>query len=210
MSSPNGENHSPIRAVFFDLGNVLLDFDFGRAARKLSRLTGRPEPELTWSVATVVERTRYEFGHTRTDEFLKQLSRALGLQMERNELRDLWSDIFSENAEMIALARSLRGIVPRHVLSNTNELHIEFIRERFPFFAEFDGYVYSYEERVGKPDSKIYEIALQRAHAAAAHSLFIDDREENVHGARQVGMRAIHYANRTQAMKEIRQCLQLD
>ena len=113
VESGTGPKNSKIETVFFDLGNVLLDFDFGLAARKLSRLTERPEPELTWSVATVVERTQYELGRASTEEFVDAVRRALGIQMDRNEFRDLWSDIFRENEEMIALARSLRGVVPR-------------------------------------------------------------------------------------------------
>lgn len=203
-------HNSHITTVFFDLGNVLLDFDFGRAAKKLSALIHRPEPEITWTVATVVERTRYEFGQTSTKDFHEQMCRALGVSMPLGEFRELWSDIFVENDEMVALAVSLRGKIPRFILSNTNDLHIDFIRERFPFFAGFEGYVYSHEERVGKPDARIYEIALRRAGTDAAHSLFIDDRAENVIGARTVGMHAIHYANRAHALKEIQQCLHTD
>lgn len=202
--------NSHIHTVFFDIGKVLLDFDFGLAARRLSAMTGRPEAEITWLVATIVEKTQYEIGQTSTADFIGEVSRQLGTQMTRDRFREIWADIFTENAEMVALARSLRGAKKRHLLSNTNELHVEFFTEKFPFIREFDGFTYSHVERVGKPDPKIYQIALQTAGADAAHSLFIDDREENVIGARHVGMKAIHYADKTQAMKEIKQCLQLD
>jgi FMN phosphatase YigB (HAD superfamily) len=202
--------NSHIHTVFFDIGNTLLDFDFGVAARRLSAMTGRPEPEVTWAMATLVERTRYELGWTTSEEFIRCVSAHFGLSLGRAEFRDVWSDIFTENDEMIALARALRGVKPRYLLSNTNDLHAEFFTERYPFIREFDGHIYSHLEGVGKPDPGIYRRALERAQTDAAHSLFIDDREENILAARQLGMNAVHYADRTQAMKEIRQCLQLD
>ena len=125
-------NHSQIHDVFFDLGNVLLPFDFGRAARKISALTGRPESEVTWQVATVVEKTGYEFGRSSTAEFHRVINQHCGLQMSLDELRHIWGDIFSENAEMVDLARELKGRKRRHILSNTNELHIEYVKSNFP------------------------------------------------------------------------------
>lgn len=203
-------NHSPITTVFFDIGNVLLFFDFAHASRKLSRLTGLREAEITWMVAATAERTGYEYGRCSTDDFMREISNRLGIRCDRGEFREIWGDIFTENPEMIALARSLRGLKHCHLLSNTNELHVEFFTEKFPCIREFDGHTYSYQERVGKPDPRFYRIALERADADAAHSLFIDDREENVAGARQVGMKAVHYADHRGAMKEIRQCLHID
>ena len=203
-------NNSRIDTVFFDIGNVLLNFDFAHGARKLSKMSGVREAELTWMVGATVERTGYECGRCSTDEFIQIIFKQLRIRVSRDEFREIWSDIFIENAEMIALARSLRGVKKRHLLSNTNELHAEFFTEKYPIIREIEGHTYSYREKTGKPDPKFYHIALDRAGADAVHSLFIDDREENVVAARQVGMKAVHYADKTKAMKEIKQCLHLD
>lgn len=203
-------NQSQIDTVFFDIGNVLLSFDFAHASRKLAKMTRLGEAEITWMVAATAERTGYETGKCSSDEFMKEITNKLGIRVTRSEFREIWGDIFIENAEMVALARSLRGVKKRHLLSNTNELHVEFFTEKFPIISEIEGFTYSHQEKMGKPDARIYQRALERAGADAAHSLFIDDREENVVAARQIGMRSVHYADKTKAMKEIKQCLQLE
>jgi putative hydrolase of the HAD superfamily len=199
-----------IRAVFFDLGNVLVNLEVETAARQLAEVTGLKERDAVAAVVAISHDAQYELGHTSSRDFVQRVSRQLGVPLPFEEFAAAWNNMFSENPPMIELARSLRGRVHRHILSNTNELHINHITERFPFFREFDGYTLSYRDGVAKPDPAIYRLALERAQVDAAHSLFIDDREENVIGAGAVGMNVVQYANRTQAMKEIQQCLQLD
>src|ERR1051326_9477715 len=108
-------NNSRIDTVFFDIGNVLLNFDFAHGARKLSKMSGVREAELTWMVGATVERTGYECGRCSTDEFIQIIFKQLRIRVSRDEFREIWSDIFIENAEMIALARSLRGVKKRQI-----------------------------------------------------------------------------------------------
>src|SRR5207249_2785909 len=80
-----------------------------------------------------------------------------GLQQE---FEPAFSDIFSPIEPMIALQAELRSRkVPTFVLSNTNDLAVAHIRRTFPFFANFDGYILSCEQRVMKPHARIYELA---------------------------------------------------
>lgn len=198
-----------IRAVFFDLGQVLLDFDSVTVATKMAAMTGKSPLEIGQLVRDVVAESGYELGGISSEEFVRLVSERCGVALDFAAFADAWCDIFSENAPMVSLARTLRGTVPRFILSNTNDLHIDFVRRKFPFFGEFDGYVLSYRDRVAKPDAAIYRLALERAGVEAGESLFIDDREENVLGAGAVGMNFVHYADRTQAMKEIQSWLQI-
>ena len=200
----------PIRAVFFDLGNVLVNLEMERAARRLAAVTGRSEVEVVLLVTTIAHEAGYELGKTTSRNFVRLVSERCGTLLEFEKFAAAWNDMFSENTPMIELARSLRGVLPRFILSNTNELHIDFIGQQFPFFNEFDGYILSYRDHVAKPGLEIYRLALARAGAEAELSLFIDDREDNVLGARQAGMNAVHYADKPHAMKEIKQWLRLD
>ena len=60
------------------------------------------------------------------------------------------------------------------VFSNTNEIATRHIRERFPFYSQFDNYVLSYEEGGMKPDEPIYEVVEQRTGKSGAAILYID------------------------------------
>lgn len=83
--------------------------------------------------------------------------------------------------------------VPTFILSNTNDLSIRHIRRRFPFFANFDGYVLSYQHKVMKPDEKIYQILEKLTGRSGAEILYLDDRLENAEGGRARGWQVIQH-----------------
>ena len=74
---------------------------------------------------------------------------------------------------MLDLHRRLRHAgLPTYIFSNTNELAIDHIRARFPFFHQFDGYILSYEHNAMKPDPRLYTVVEQttgRAGPIALH-----------------------------------------
>ena len=93
---------------------------------------------------------------------------------------------------MIALHAELRRRgIPTYIFSNTNDLAVEHIRRNFPFFKNFDGYIYSYEVGAMKPDAKIYEALEKLAGRRGADIVYLDDRPENVAGGAARGWQAI-------------------
>ena len=82
---------------------------------------------------------------------------------------------------MTALHAALRGKgIRTYIFSNTNDMAIEHIRQAFPFFANFDGYIYSYEVGAMKPTAKIYEALEIMSGKRGAEILYLDDRQENI------------------------------
>ena len=82
---------------------------------------------------------------------------------------------------MVALHARLRSAgYPTFIFSNTNELAIRHIRRTFPFYQNFDGYIYSYEHRAMKPDHRLYEVVERQARCRGPELLYIDDRPENI------------------------------
>ena len=93
---------------------------------------------------------------------------------------------------MIGLHAKLRGRgVPTYIFSNTNDLAVEHIRRNFPFFKNFDGYIYSYEIGAMKPDAKIYRALEKLSGRRGAEIVYLDDRPENIAGGTARGWRAI-------------------
>jgi HAD superfamily hydrolase (TIGR01509 family) len=83
--------------------------------------------------------------------------------------------------QMVQLHAELRRSGWRtFIFSNTNDLAIGHIRRRFPFFAEFDGYVLSYQAGAMKPDARIYESVERMTGCCGAKVLYLDDRPENI------------------------------
>jgi FMN phosphatase YigB (HAD superfamily) len=180
-----------IRAIIFDIGNVLTPFSYAPLVAEVARRTGRGEAELF--AATDALRHAYETGAVDTQEFLTQLDTATDGCFTRDELARLWEGIFTENEPMTALSRWFSGRMPVFLLSNTNALHLDYLRRTFPVFAVFRGGVFSHIAGAMKPDPRIYEAAERELGVVPAESLFIDDMPANIAAARAHGFIAELY-----------------
>ncbi len=194
-----------VRAVVFDLGKVLVDFDYGIAVRKLAGNSAASVEEVGLAIDQSPLLFRYEAGQMSTQEFFDEARRLIGFRGDFPEFAAAFADIFSELPEMIALQAELSGrSLPTFILSNTNEIAVRHIRRHFPFFANFTGYVLSYEQRTLKPHRKIYELTEQQIGARGREILFIDDRAENVEGASQLGWQTICHRSAEESVGQIR------
>jgi glucose-1-phosphatase len=180
------------KAVIFDLGKVLLDFDWHVAARRLAARTRLTPKELLDAMVHSPLLDRFERGFISAEQLCAEVRRLTGFDGTFAEFREFFADIFTEMPEMTALHATVRARgTPTYILSNTNTLAVEFIRQRFPFFAHFDGYVFSFEHGAMKPELKLYEVAEQLSGRRGAELLFIDDRPEHVVAGEQRGWQGI-------------------
>ncbi len=149
--------------VIFDLGKVLVNFDYSIAARRIAARCKMPLEEIL------------------CEQFFKEIRAATGFAGDLAEFSSFFSDIFVPIEPMVQLhARLRRRGLPTYIFSNTNDLAITHIRRNFPFFSNFDGYILSYEQGAMKPDAKIYEAAESQSGRRAAEILYLDDRPENI------------------------------
>lgn len=182
---------NPIHLVVFDLGKVLLDFDYGIAARRLSRDSSlTPEQILDLLLRTPLLH-RYELGELTSVEFHQALVRDAGLRSSLEDFAIYFGDIFSPIQPMLDLLhRFQKSRLRTAVLSNTNELAIQFIRPRYPFFNQFNHHVFSFEHGAMKPDPALYRVIERLSAVPPAQIVFLDDRPENVEAALQLGWHA--------------------
>lgn len=178
-----------IKAFIFDIGNVLLPFDFSVALRKLK------EHSEVESLVEAIEPVKfaYESGRIGRAEFVSKIRDVLNYTGSEAEFVEAWEDIFTENTPMLDLVRALKGRYPLYLLSNTSDLHMDYVFRRYPVFNLFDDAVYSYLAKCFKPDRRIYEIALERFGLVASETVFIDDLKANIEAALELGFNAIHY-----------------
>ena len=90
-----------------------------------------------------------------------------------------------------------------YLLSNYSEDHYEYISTHFKFFGLEDGRVISWQEKVLKPDARIYNILLDRYGLEASECVFLDDTSENIDGAVAVGMQGIVFKDYAQGRAEL-------
>jgi HAD superfamily hydrolase (TIGR01509 family) len=182
------------RAVVFDLGKVLVDFDYGIAAARLGRACGRPPEAMRQLLDQSPLLFRYETGQMTTHEFFASVRESSGFAGDLRAFAAIFADIFSPIEPMLELHAGLRARgVPTFIFSNTNELAVAHIRANFPFFRDFDGYVLSYEQRSMKPQAPIYEAVERHTGRRGPELLYLDDREENVAVGRERGWHVIHH-----------------
>lgn len=170
--------------VVFDLGKVLLDFDYGIMTRHLEPLCRVKGNELKQVIDQSPLLHEYETGLISTPELFEAFVQRTGYAGSLAEFGAAFADIFTAIPEMVELhARLHQRGVPTFIFSNTNELAVGHVRRQFAFFANFTGYVFSHEVRAMKPAAKIYEAVEAMTGKRAGEILYIDDRQENVEAA---------------------------
>jgi FMN phosphatase YigB (HAD superfamily) len=200
--------HRP-KAVVFDLGNVLLDFDYLHTVQKIRNhctlLENKSDRELLQLIGGSELFQKFEHGLVNPDEFFAGVVNQTGYVGTLDEFGECFGDIFTEAPQMVAWNEELRAKkIPRYILSNTNDLSIRFIKKRFPFFNQFDGYILSYEHRVMKPQTRIYELVEDIAGLRGKDLFYVDDRDENIHAAAARGWQAVHHVNPAQTIEVAR------
>ncbi len=183
---------SQIDAVIFDIGNVLLTFDYFIAERALVSHTGIETPPSVEDLHP--HRIDHETGRSSREDFIRIVREAFAHDGPEDHFMELWTRIFQVNEPMVGWARSLHGKTPLFLLSNIGCIHHDHIFEEYEFFGSLfrDG-IYSYKAGVMKPEARIFELAKSQFGVDPARTLYIDDLEENVRGAESVGFVGHHY-----------------
>ncbi len=149
---------------------------------------------------------RFETGLLTNEQFYGEVCAACEYSGTLDDFSACFADIFSEIKPMTAMQAALRAHgIPTYIFSNTNGIAVAHIRKNFPFFANFDAYIYSYEHRSMKPDAKIYEVVEQITGRRGGQIVYLDDRLENFEAGRTRGWRALLHKNAEEAIPALRQ-----
>jgi putative hydrolase of the HAD superfamily len=193
--------------VIFDYGGVLASHQTKEDAERLAQIAGlTPEvfDSLYWS-----ERGGYDKGLMTAEDYWNGMAERTGKRFTPDQLRLL---IEADNAswthfdeQMYAYVESLRSAGKRvAVLSNMPHELGESIKATTQGFAPFDHITLSYEVRSIKPEPEIYEHCLAGLRLAAKDTLFLDDRLENIEGARRLGIDGIEFTSRDEVLPRLR------
>ena len=195
-----------IEALLFDLGKVLINFSFETVVKTLheSCTISREQFEaVLWDKVLV---RRYERGEISTQEFHTHLCERAALNMTLPQFRATWSSVFMpEPLVSEDLLRKLKRRYPLILISNTNEAHVEYIRQKYRVFDYFDHLVFSFEVGLLKPDPKIFEHAIAASDRPAGALFFTDDREENIVAAKNLGIHAHQFVSEARLVQALQQ-----
>ncbi len=189
-------SHSELRAVIFDYGGVLSllpteqDWEQLAHAAKISRSI---LDSCYWKFREEYDRAIYN-----GIAYWRRIAGAGGRALTEEEATRLvaldnyqWA---RENPLTVELVSQLRGAgIKTAVLSNMQFEMLSRIRAMFPWLRQFDFQLYSCELGISKPDPEIFLHAAGLLKVPPQQALFLDDRQENLDGAAQVGMETMKY-----------------
>jgi len=179
-----------IKTIIFDFGDVFINLD-KEGALKLA-LEKFEITELDEELQSI--NALYEQGLISTDEFLDFYADNFP-KLSRNELKSIWNHIikdFPEHRLQFIKQLAKDNNYQLILLSNTNELHIDYIKNNVSFYEEFkdcfDQFYLSHEINLRKPNADIFNFVLTENKLNAEECLFIDDTLENTQTAQQLGI----------------------
>jgi putative hydrolase of the HAD superfamily len=181
--------------VLLDIGEVLLKLDFGPLIRHLGfreadGIAGAMRVLNGWELYD-----RFERGAIAQDVFHAALSERVlqqtGREFHETDFLRVWNSIIVGPVPGIErIVERLASRVPLYALTNTNEAHMRHVTVKYGWLGHFRKILTSNELQARKPERRIYELAAQATGFAPEQILFVDDRPENVEGAREAGMQA--------------------
>jgi glucose-1-phosphatase len=192
--------------VYFDLGNVLVNFDHAIAVRQVAELTGVATDKVRHLIFESGLQDKYETGLVSSQEFVVQVERALNMPLDQQKLLDAISSIFHPNLEILEPLRWLRERGFRlGVLSNTCEAHWQWLkRQQYPILDDwFELDVLSFEVGAMKPSPVIYQKAAEMAGVRPESIFFTDDRSDNIAAAINAGWTAVQFTNAKQLQSHL-------
>ena len=182
-----------IRLIISDFGGVICSFDYRIFCDRLARRIDRAADQVFAAVFDGPLQGDFESGKLSGRAYHRAVMARLGAEVPYEEFFPMYGDIFTEIPATCELFHRLHGRYPLYLLSDTNEIHFDYVRETVDVLRLFDQFVVSYEVGVMKPDPLIYQEALRRSGLPASACVFVDDREANVLGAARAGIHALRF-----------------
>lgn len=176
----------------YDIGRVLLDFDFEAS---LSKLFPPGTPDVDARLARMLERKdEFEAGRIDLESYTEWAIRVMDIHVTPAEFHHYWQRIFTPNEPMWENVRQLAADGHRLILfSNTNAIHCPWVFEAYPEFSLFNGAVLSFETGFIKPEPEIYQHAIDAHGLVPAETLYIDDLPQNIATGREFGFQCHQY-----------------
>tara|TARA_R110002049_G_scaffold138450_1_gene298531 strand:+ start:6409 stop:7020 length:612 start_codon:yes stop_codon:yes gene_type:complete len=194
-----------IKTIIFDFGNVFINLDIEGAIKNTHELLHIN----SFSDEMIAFNSFYEQGLITTEEFLAFYKENFP-NLSNVELVAIWNYMLKDFPEhRLDFLNQLKGSSKYKLilLSNTNELHINWVKEQIPFYEDFkncfDAFYLSHEIHLRKPDAAIFEFVLNENNVIASECLFIDDNKDNIETANTLNFKTWHINPETEDISNL-------
>jgi epoxide hydrolase-like predicted phosphatase len=196
-----------IRAVFFDLGGVILRTEYQAPRQQLAERLGMEYDDLDRIVFDSETGHQAAIGAITALQHWESVLKRLKRPAE--EMASIQDEFFAGDIvdrELLAFLRSLRGTYITGLISNAwSDLREYLVREKID--DAFDHIIISAEVGVAKPEAKIFRVALEQAGVSPNEAVFVDDFYVNIEGCEKVGMKGIHFKDTPSALAQLKHLL---
>ncbi len=185
-------NLKSIRALVFDLGNVLIEIDFMRCVHYWSDCAKVPPERIVARFRIDRHYEAFERGRMTAPAYFENLRRQLDLELSDHQLTIGWNRIIGEEKpDVMASIQALKPHFPLYVMTNTNPVHArEWAARHRELLQHFDHLFVSSAMGCRKPEAEAYQQVVAASGLSADRILFLDDSPENVTGATAAGLKA--------------------
>jgi len=182
-----------IKEIIFDLGGVLVGVDYRCFLNRLANALHISTTELIAQSQNGAHQD-YMKGLITAEQFVDSVRKQYNQPISMERFRDIWeSMIMEQDDDVTRIVTQLSKRYPLSLLSNTDPWHFNYCKSNYPVVSMFKRYFLSYECHLLKPDPNFYKLVAHELAAEATECLFIDDLEENVNAAKEVGYQVIHF-----------------
>jgi len=196
---------APFEAVLWDLGGVLLRTENWEPRHCLDRMLDLPNGKIYKLVFESEMSRKATIGEATNDDVWMWVGEQLELtSRELAQVRDEFWAGDQIDTDLIRFIRAHKTGSKMGLLSNGWPSTRRFLDELWHIADIFDDMIISAEVGLAKPDRRIYQLALDRLGADAEHTIFIDDFDENVRGARELGIHGIHFQDPGAVLEELK------
>jgi putative hydrolase of the HAD superfamily len=182
-----------IKTVIFDLGKVLLDYSFDNTYKYWSEKSGTPVEILKTNFSTDEQYKQHEIGNISIEQYHQHLCDTLKMNISLEEFIIGWNAMFiGLYPKTISILNQIGNKSQKVLLSNTNKTHTIFLRKYYKELLDHLNIVFfSNEIQKRKPNGEAFLYVLNTCGVRPNEALFFDDLEENIIGAKEIGINSV-------------------
>jgi len=193
-------------AIVFDLGNVLIPFDYTPAIEKLNQIqTGLGNRFIEFYKSNYHFHRDFESGKVSENEFVNKMLEVVDHKIDAETFKKYYADIFSLNEDVISLLPILKKDYKLFLLSNTDSIHQKYGWQKYDFLKYFDNLILSHEVGAVKPEEKIYRKVEEVSGFPSEEHFYIDDIQEYVDAAINLGWDAVLFAGYEKLVNDMKE-----
>jgi 2-haloacid dehalogenase len=194
-----------IKTIIFDLGGVLIDWNPRYMYRKIFSDEAKMEDFLT-NITTMEWNEQQDAGHLIADATRELIAKYPDSESQIRAYYERWTEMLNgavqETVDILMKIHDSKKY-RLYALTNWSGELFPYALANFDFLQYFKGIIVSGDEKMKKPDIRIYDLILDRYEIDPETAVFIDDSERNIKGAAVVGLKTIHFKSAQQLEKDL-------